>query len=245
MTEVVFVGTSDAFGAGGRRQAAVLVRMPGGSVLLDCGMTTGTGLTALGVSREEIDAILISHFHADHFGGIPQFLLSALYEDGRRRPLRIAGPPGVEARVRAASAALGHPIIDAERSFPLHFVEMGTKQETEVGPVQVTAFATRHQPDACPHGIAVRSGNERVVYTGDTGWFEGLPRFASNAQLFVCECTQLVRGYDFHLSHEELVEHKGEFDCGRMILTHLGADTSARRGRLAFETADDGLVIRL
>lgn len=244
MSEVVFIGTSDAFGAGGRRQAAVLARMRGGTVLLDCGMTTGTGLNALGIAREEIDAILISHFHADHFGGIPQFLLGTLYEDARRRPLHIAGPPGVEARVRAASSALGHPIVDAERSFALQFVELPTEGEVEVGPVQVSAFATRHQPDACPHGISIRSRNEKVVYTGDTGWFEGLPRFASGAQLFVCECTQLVRGYDFHLSHEELVEHKGAFDCGRMLLTHLGADTSPRRGRLAFETADDGLVVR-
>jgi ribonuclease BN (tRNA processing enzyme) len=245
MTEVVFVGTSDAFGAGGRRQAAVVVRMPGGTVLLDCGGTTGSGLAALGIAREEIDAILISHFHADHFGGIPQFLLATLYEDARRRPLRIAGPPGVESRVRAAAAALGHPVGDAERTYSLLFQELPTRGETEVGPVQVSAFATRHQPDAFPHGISVRNGSERVVYTGDTGWFEELPRFASNAQIFVCECTQLVRGYDFHLSHEELVEHKGEFDCGRMILTHLGSETSARRGRLAFETADDGMVIRL
>ena len=245
MSEVIFVGTSDAFGAGGRRQAAVVVRLAGGTVLLDCGMTTGTGMAALGIAREEIDAILISHFHADHFGGIPQFLLASLYEDGRRRPLHIAGPPGVEARVRAASAALGHPIVDAERNHPLLFVELPTQGEREVGPVQVSAFATRHQPDACPHGVGVRCGTERVVYTGDTGWFEGLPRFASNSQLFVCECTQLVRGYDFHLSHDELVERKGEFDCGRMILTHLGTDTSARRGRLAFETADDGMLVRL
>ncbi|MCC6641747.1 MAG: MBL fold metallo-hydrolase [Deltaproteobacteria bacterium] len=245
MSEVIFVGTSDAFGAGGRRQAAVVVRLAGGTVLLDCGMTTGTGMAALGIAREEIDAILISHFHADHFGGIPQFLLASLYEDGRRRPLHIGGPPGVEARVRAASAALGHPLVDAERNHPLLFVELSTQGEVEVGPAQVSAFAVHHQPDACPHGVGVRCGNERVVYTGDTGWFEGLPRFASNSQLFVCECTQLVRGYDFHLSHEELVERKGEFDCGRMILTHLGSDTSARRGRLAFETADDGMLVRL
>ena len=245
MSEIVFIGTSDAFGAGGRRQAAVLVRMPGGTVLLDCGMTTGTGLNALGIAREEIDAILISHFHADHFGGIPQFLLATLYEDGRRRPLRIAGPPGVESRVRAASAALGHPIVDAERSHPLLFHELPTRGEAEIGPVHVTSFATRHQPDALPHGISIRSGSEKVVYTGDTGWFEGLPRFAAGAQLFICECTQLVRGYDFHLSHEELVEHKGAFDCGRIVLTHLGSDTSTRRGKLAFDTADDGMVIRL
>ena len=93
MSEVAFIGTSDAFGAGGRRQSAVFVRAPGGGVLLDCGSTTGTGLSAMGIERGEIDTILVSHFHGDHFGGIPSVLLAALYDDERKEPLRIAGPP--------------------------------------------------------------------------------------------------------------------------------------------------------
>ena len=77
MSELVLIGTSDAFGAGGRRQSAYLLRTPGGSVLLDCGGSTVSGLSALGIPRDEIDAILVTHFHADHFGGIPLQLLGA------------------------------------------------------------------------------------------------------------------------------------------------------------------------
>ena len=82
--DVVFIGTGDAFGAGGRRQAAILLRVPEGSLLLDCGTTTLTGLAALGIPRDSIGTIAISHFHADHFGGIPSFLLAAVHEDRRR-----------------------------------------------------------------------------------------------------------------------------------------------------------------
>ncbi len=99
MSELVFIGTSDAFGAGGRRQSAIFLRGPSSGALVDCGMTTGTGLAELGIERDEVDAILISHFHGDHFGGIPAFLLAALYEDQRTEPLRIAGPPGIQRRV--------------------------------------------------------------------------------------------------------------------------------------------------
>jgi len=243
MSELVFVGTSDAFGAGGRRQAAVLVRFAGGAVLLDCGGTTLSGLNALGASREEIDAILLSHFHADHFAGVPQFLLATQYEDRRRRPLLIAGPPGVESRVRAMSGALGHPLDPHSLGYALEFLELGPGREVEVGPTLASAFETVHQPEACPHGLVVRRGNDRIVYSGDTGWFDGLPRRAAGARVFVCECTQLRRGYAYHLSHDELEEHAGRFDCGRILLTHLGAETSARRGQLVFETADDGLVV--
>ena len=54
MTELVFIGTSDAFGAGGRRQSAVLLRTGSGGVLVDCGMTTGMGMCDLGIDRVSV-----------------------------------------------------------------------------------------------------------------------------------------------------------------------------------------------
>jgi ribonuclease BN (tRNA processing enzyme) len=89
----------------------------------------------------------------------------------------------------------------------------------------------------------VQAGPRRVVFSGDTGWFDELPGHAKGADLFVCECTQLRRSLDFHLSLEELLEQRSAFDCGRMVLTHLGEAMSQRRGRCEIETADDGLRI--
>ena len=121
MNEVVFVGTSDAFGAGGRRQSAILIRGERGTLLMDCGATTTTGLNDLGVDRDEIDAIVVSHFHGDHFGGIPLFLLGAMYEDERTRPLEIAGPLGIENRVRGLAHAMGHPLNDGAWKYAIRF----------------------------------------------------------------------------------------------------------------------------
>lgn len=245
MMEVLFVGTSDAFGSGGRRQSAYLVRGHSGGVLLDCGTTTGTGLADLGVAREEIDTIILSHFHADHFGGIPLFLLAAQFQDTRRKPLRIAGPPDVEARVRRASAALGHPLEDQDWSFPILFQELPTGAETETGPVMVRTFATRHSPESHPRGIWIKSGGESLVYSGDTGWFDELPAQVNGADLFICECTQVEKAYEFHLSLEELADHRHEFDCGKHILTHLGEEMRSLTDLGGYEAADDGLVIKL
>jgi ribonuclease BN (tRNA processing enzyme) len=245
MSEVVFVGTSDAFGAAGRRQAAILLRGPTGSVLLDCGATTNSGLSALGIAREELDAVVVSHFHADHFGGLPLLLLACLYEDGRRRPLRIVGPPGIEARVRAAALVLGHGLEERRWTFPLLFQELRAGAPANVGPMQVLPFETRHQPDSAPHGFRVQTGGSDVVYSGDTGWFEELPARVAGAELFICECTFVRSSLDFHLSYEVLAPRRASFDCGRMVLTHLGAEMAARRGGLALETADDGLALKL
>jgi ribonuclease BN (tRNA processing enzyme) len=246
VTQLTFIGTSDAFGAGGRRQSAVLLRCSsGGGVLLDCGTTTGSGLNQLGIAIDEIDAILVSHFHADHFGGIPLLLLAALYQEERKRALSIAGPPGIEARVHRLAAAMGHGFDGREWTFPIRFTELPAGVRTEIGPVRLRSFATHHNVDASPHGLLIDAGDAKIAYSGDTGWFDGLPRQVAGSDLFICECTYHRNNFEYHLSHEQLVEHKSRFDCGRMIITHLGGEMADRRASSEFEAADDGLTVRI
>jgi ribonuclease BN (tRNA processing enzyme) len=245
MSEVVFIGTSDAFGAGGRRQSAVFARGERGGMLFDCGATTNTGLAQLEIPRDEVDVILVSHFHGDHFGGIPGFLYAALYADRRRHALEIVGPPEIELRVHALANAMGHHLGNREWTFPIRYREIRPGETLEVGPATLSAFATAHQLEAHPQGYRVRLGRESIAYSGDTGWFEGLPKAVAGSGLFICECTLERAELDFHLSLEELREHRDDLDCGRMLLTHLGEGMSRRRGQIEFETADDGLAVKL
>ncbi len=245
MSEIVFVGTSDAFGGGGRRQSAILLRAPDGGVLVDCGTTTSSGLNDLGVDRNEIDAIVVSHFHGDHFGGIPILLLAALYEDERTQPLRIAGPVGIERHVRKLADAMGYSMEDRQWSFDIQFHEFRAGQQLEVGPVRVDAFQTLHQPHTCPHGLVIDTGAHTIAYSGDTGWFDDLPNHVAGCDLFICECTYLHSSFDYHINHEELVSHRDEFEVDRMLLTHLGAEMREKVAQAAFDTADDGLVVHL
>lgn len=245
MSEVVFIGTSDAFGAGGRRQSAVFARGERGGMLFDCGGTTNTGLSDLGISRDEVDVILISHFHGDHFGGIPAFLYAALYTDHRKHALEIVGPPDIEARVHALADAMGHHLGGREWSFPVHYREVHAGERLAAGPAQIEAFATQHQPEANPQGYRVQLGREQIAYSGDTGWFEGLPGHIAGSDLFICECTLCNRELDFHLSLEELREHRDDLDTNRLILTHLGEEMSRERGKIELETADDGMAVKL
>lgn len=245
MSEVVFIGTSDAFGAGGRRQSAIFARGERGGMLIDCGTTTNTGLAQLGIARDEIDVILVSHFHGDHFGGIPSLLYAALYADRRRHPIEIVGPPEIEKRVLALGHALGHTLDNREWSFPIRFREIRPGEAIEAGPASLQAFATAHQLEAHPQGYRIRLGRESIAYSGDTGWFDALPQAIASSGLFICECTLETRSLDFHLSLEELREHRDDLDCGRLILTHLGETMTARRGQIELETADDGFTVKL
>ena len=245
MSEVVFIGTSDAFGSGGRRQSAALVRGPNGAFLLDCGMTTGTGLCELGIERDEIDTILVSHFHADHFGGIPPFLLAALYEDDRRHPIRIAGPPGIRDWVHNLADAMGYAIEDRHWPFEISFDELPTRGPEGNRP---GADLRVRDPPPAPHFPARDHLRDRGTADRLLGRHRLVRRstaLVAGSDLFISECTNHVDGFEYHLSHEILVEKKALFDCGRILLTHLGSEMADRRGSCDFETADDGLVFKL
>ena len=94
------IGSGDAFGSGGRNTACFLLGDESGTVLLDCGASSLPALKRCGVRPADIDAVLISHLHGDHFGGLPFFFIDYLYNTPRSRPLPVAGPPGTEERVR-------------------------------------------------------------------------------------------------------------------------------------------------
>jgi ribonuclease BN (tRNA processing enzyme) len=114
-----------------------------------------------------------------------------------------------------------------------------------VGPAALRVFPVRHNPEAVPCGLDVSLAGRRLVYSGDTGWFDQLPERVAGADLFVCECTFYDRDYPFHLSWHALAERRAELDPRRLIVTHLGSDMSELRGTLDVETADDGLITAL
>src|SRR5215475_4037366 len=93
------LGCGDAFGSGGRNQSGYLVEAENCLFLLDCGPTTLLAMKRAGFDPRRLDAIILSHLHGDHFGGIPFFFIEYLYQKPLLRPLVIAGPPGTEERL--------------------------------------------------------------------------------------------------------------------------------------------------
>ena len=72
------LGCGDAFGSGGRNQSGYLVEANDRLFLLDCGPTTLLAMKRAGIDPGRLDAILVSHLHGDHFGGIPFFFIEYL-----------------------------------------------------------------------------------------------------------------------------------------------------------------------
>ena len=243
MTRVRFLGSGDAFGDGGRLQTCILVETVGYRALIDCGATSLVAMKRADVDPNTIDAVLLTHFHGDHAGGVPYLILDGQFRK-RDRALVVAGPPGVRERMTAIfEAAL--PTSSATRQrFDVAYAELGPRP-TAIGPLDVVALPVAHLAETSPHGLRVAAGDRTISYTGDTEWCDTLPQLAQAADLFIAECYSVDKAIPQHLSHAAFVAHAGEVAAKRIVLTHPGVEVLARRTELRWPLAEDGLAIEL
>jgi ribonuclease BN (tRNA processing enzyme) len=244
-TTLTCLGTSDAFGSAGRHCAGYLLDTPQGSVLIDAGPGILTALKAQQRQPDEIDAVLLSHLHGDHFGGVAFLILEFSYETRRERPLVVVGPPDTERRVFELYHALYAEMRGKPLPFELRFVEMTDGSATEVMDVEVESFRVPHQETAVSLGYRVRTGDGALAYSGDTAWTPDLLRHSSGCDLFVCECTTFDSEVPRHVRYLDIAANRASFDCGRLVLTHLGREMRARSGEIPDELANDGLKLVL
>ena len=243
MTRVRFLGRGDSFGTGGRFQTCVLVEANGYRFLIDCGATSLVALRRAGVDPGSIDAVLLTHFHGDHCGGVPYLILDGQFGK-RERPLVVAGPPGVQDRLTTIfEAALPSSSRTVQR-FDLQYVELG-QRPAPIGPLEVVALPVAHLPETAPHGLRVRVDGRLVAYTGDTEWCDALPLLADGADLFIAEAYSYEKRIPQHLSQATLLAHRDELRAKRIVLTHAGVETLARRADLAWPLADDGTELEV
>src|SRR2546426_2884324 len=73
-----FVGSGDSFGSGGRFQACILVDGPGTRFAIDFGCSSLIAPAQQGIHHNSIDAVLLTHLHGDHCGGVPFLLMDAM-----------------------------------------------------------------------------------------------------------------------------------------------------------------------
>ena len=237
-----FVGCGDAFGIGGRFQTCFWIEVAGDGLLIDCGATSLTALKQAGIEPNDISAVVLTHLHGDHFGGLPFLVLDGQFRR-RERDLVIAGPPGTRERVEAAMDLLFPGSVAARRRFEIRFQELG-EEPVAVGPAMVRAVQVE-QPDTPACALCVEYGDRVVAYTGDTAWTDGLIDLAAGADLLVAEAYFFDRSVPYHLDYAALLRNRDRLTCKRVILTHMSPDMLGRVGEAEFECAHDGLIVAL
>lgn len=240
-----FVGCGDAFGSGGRGNTCFHVSGESVHFLIDCGASALPALKRAGISREAIDLILITHFHGDHFAGLPFFLLDAQFSR-RTRPLVIAGPQGIAMRLTQVREALFEHSSKTPQKFELAVVALKPEESRSFGAVTVTPFPVVHGESGGPHlAYRIEAEGRTIAYTADTEWTEALVPLARGADLLVAEAYTYEKVVKNHLSLKTLQMHLAEIGPKRLIVTHMSDDMLVRLDSLTCTAAHDGLIVEL
>lgn len=243
--EVLFLGSGDAFGSGGRFQTCISVRTPADRFLVDCGASSLIPLKQARIDLREVSKILVSHLHGDHFGGIPFFILDAQLMSKRTEPLTILGPPGIPERVALAMEAFFPGSSTARRNFDLRYIELAPREATAIDGMVATPFPVINASGATPYALRVEASGRVIVYSGDTEWTPALVEAAHGADLFICEAYFFDKKAKGHLDYSTFVLRRAELSCRRIVLTHMSEEMLARRPEIADIAAADGMRIPL
>jgi ribonuclease BN (tRNA processing enzyme) len=234
------VGCSPAWPNPGGAQSGYLIEGPG-RLLLDC----GPGVLARLREDEEwpdLDAIVITHWHLDHWGDLVPWVWGAMVGPGRRlRRPELWLPPEGAARLADFGTRLGWEDMFATVFDQREYTEA---EPFEAAGLEVTALELPHYT-LQTFGLRVSNGDKTIAYSGDSGPSDRLSELARGADLFICEATLERPEYDGairgHLSADEAVDAFKASGAHRLLLTHRPRELAVPD----HEQAYDGLVLEV
>jgi ribonuclease BN (tRNA processing enzyme) len=243
---VTLLGTGDAFASFGRSQSGYLIDAPGGRILMEAGPGLLPALKSNGIAPDSFDLLLISHLHGDHFGGLPFLILDYMWETPRKKMLTIAGPPKLEERTWLLMRTM-FPHFELDKiKRKLKFVVLEPGSSTRLGKFKVRAIRSPHTKPDISLSLRIDGGGKSIVFSGDSGWNDGLVELSAGADLFLCECTYYESTQlNFHLNYPLLAANRDKFKVRRMVLTHLGREVLNRADEIAIEMGYDGMKIAI
>jgi ribonuclease BN (tRNA processing enzyme) len=216
--KLTVLGCAGSFPSAQAPCSAYLIEAEGFRFLLDFGTGSLTTLQRV-AGLYSIDAIVLSHLHADHIFDACSYVVPRRYAPcGPKPPLPVWTP--TEGPRRLAAAYGGGPnegTLDDVYTF--HRLRPGT---FPIGPFEVTVDRVNHPVET--FGVRIEYAGGAIAYSADTAPCEALLRLAHRADLFLCEASYLdgvVNPPDLHLTGREAGEYATKAEVGRLLLTHL------------------------
>jgi len=240
------VGSGDAFGSGGRVNTCFWLETAKNTVVVDFGASSLPALKARKLDPNAIGAIVLSHLHGDHFGGLPFLLLDYQFLARREAPLVIAGPPGTRARLDAAVEVFFPKAGGTKWRFPWSVQEIAVGVESFVLGHSLLTAEVVHQSGAPSTALRLSDDEKIFSYSGDTEWTDALLPIAAGADLFMCECYASAGKMTGHLSWEILKPRLSDFGAKKIMLTHMNPSVLEKLDELKAAgvlIAADGLVL--
>jgi ribonuclease BN (tRNA processing enzyme) len=216
--KLTILGCAGSFPGPESACSAYLVEAEGFRLLLDFGTGALSALQRY-ASLTDIDAILLTHLHADHMFDACSYVVVRRYApDGPYSVVPLYGPPGTRERLHAAYGTSEGPLEDV---YAFQDIQPGN---FVVGPFSITAERMNHPVET--YGVRVEHGGRTLAYSADTAPCDALQRLAQGADLFLCEASYLDgvdNPPDLHLTGRDAGEAATKAGVAELVLTHLVA----------------------
>ncbi len=224
--EIFFLGVGEACDTAHGNSSSLITTGNGLRILLDCGFSVPHQYFRIVEQPEQLDIIWISHFHGDHFLGLPLLFLR-LWQLGRTRPLTIIGQKGIESKVKTV-LDLAYPTFERKLSFSFDFHVLHAQSSISVAGLQWSAALTQHSQYNL--GLLLEDGSSRLYYSGDGRAGRHARELIQGADFVIHESFSMVDTFPYHGSVTSTLQLAEELDVGRMALVHL--DHELRRNEL-------------
>ncbi|HKO99255.1 MAG TPA: ribonuclease Z [Pyrinomonadaceae bacterium] len=206
-----------------RASSAHWLETKSGSILLDISADAPRRMAQEQCDWPNLDAIWISHFHLDHFGGLAPFLFAtrnAPQTQQRSKPLSIYGPQGFPKLLSAIDESNNYRLLN--QPFPVELVEVDPSTPFEILPgVVAHTFSTPHTKESLAIRLKDKSGGD-MVYTSDTGYADELVEFAKGTTVLLMECSFYEnKPVEKHLELKDAMHLAERSRPGKLVLTHL------------------------
>lgn len=217
--QITIVGCAGSFPRPESAASCYLIEAGGFKLALDLG-NGALGALQRYAALDDIDAVCLSHLHADHCLDMCGFAVAKIHHPlGQRRRIPVYGPAAAAERLsRAMSLDPGSDMTDA---FAFTGLEPGV---VEIGPLRVTTAYMNHPVET--FGFRIEHNGRAVAYSADTGPAPELVRLAQGADVLLCEASFLDGPDlppDLHLTARQAAQHAVRAGAGELILTHLVA----------------------
>ena len=193
------------------------------------------------VRLDELDAIWISHLHADHSADLLTAYYGALYADIQlAAPIPLYGPPGIADR-------LAHFLTNSSTRSPVESAfavdELHDGHQVRVGALTLTSRAVAHGMPA--FALRVEAAGRSLVYSGDTAPCPGLTSLAEDCDVLLCEAESAQApgaGEQVHHTPEDTGDTARAARAGRLIVTHVGRFLTPEQAVARASTRFDGPI---
>ncbi len=207
---LVLLGTGTCQLEPHRAASSVLVEVDGLRLVFDLGRGIADRLAEVGLRQDDVEHLVLSHFHPDHLSDLVPYLQAAAWSrvDPRHEDLHVYGPVGLEVQLMRILSLFGPGILSREH-FRVHLHEIRGESLTIAG----RRFGFPDLPPAGNHGLVITRGERHTVLTGDSSYHEQEVAALAGAELAVIDSG--------HLEDGEIVELAARSQARRIVCSHL------------------------